>query len=290
MYRQGYTGYQSTITDRIIQVCFFVIFFGWLRLILFVINAIIGLLVLLPLALFYAYDRTRVVYYPFVAWFLRNFCFPFAAACLSIYRIRWHGKPDCRTRCFIYNHTCFLDGPLVYTGSQFTIVITAGILKLPIVGKAMRAVESLFIDRRKTEGNSKIVCDAIANPYLRPLAVAPEAKISKGDYLFRFRTGAFLTDDPVQPMTIRYTSFLPIAGISPAAVLNNDLEWFWMCFCSPGAICDITYLDLLPREQLTGKSPRERADMVQVIMANALGTLASARSSHEIFGVKKKME
>jgi hypothetical protein len=151
----------------------------------------------------------------------------------------------------------------------------------------MRAVEALFIDRRKSEGNSQLLADAMDNDKLLPLAVAPEAKISRGDYLFRFRTGAFLTDNPLQPMTIRYTRFLPFAGISPNAVLDSNLEWFWMCLCCPGAVCDVTYLDLVTGEQLAGKSPRERADTVQLIMANALGTLASSRSSHEIFAAKK---
>jgi 1-acyl-sn-glycerol-3-phosphate acyltransferase len=287
-YHKGYTAHSSTTADRIIQIIFFLVFFGWLRFILFLISAITMFIVLIPLALLCDSETGRLLYYPFAAWYGRHFFFPFGAACLGIYRIRWHGVRDARARCLVYNHVSLLDGPFVYTGSQFTIVVHAGIQKLPIIGRALKGAAALFIDRAKSEGNAQILADAMNNLGCLPLAVAPEAKISSGEYLFRFRTGAFLTDQPIQPMTIRYTHFLPWAGISPNALPESDFEWFWMCFCCPGAVCDVTYLETVTTEQMAGKSPRERADMVQLIMANELGTLASSRSSHEIFPRKKK--
>jgi 1-acyl-sn-glycerol-3-phosphate acyltransferase len=147
----------------------------------------------------------------------------------------------------------------------------------------MKAAETVFIDRSKKDGNSQIISRALENPKLPPLAVAPEGKISNGDYMFRFRTGTFLTDQVLQPITIRYSHFLPVAGITPNSLLANDLDWFWLCFCCPWASAELVYLEPILSEHLAGKTPQERADMAQLQIANALGTLASARSSRELF-------
>jgi hypothetical protein len=126
----------------------------------------------------------------------------------------------------------------------------AGILSIPIVGRALKSPESLFMNRSMA-----------GRP---PLAVA-QAKISNGDYLFRFRTGAFLTVQPIQLITIRSTHFLLFAGITPNGISRSDLDWFWRCFYCPGAVCHVAYLEPVTADRLVGKSPRERADMVQLI-------------------------
>jgi hypothetical protein len=43
----------------------------------------------------------------------------------------------------------------------------------------------------------------------------------------------------------------------------------------------------LPLRSVAGKTPEQRADLVQLAMANSLGTLAAARTSHELFGMQK---
>jgi hypothetical protein len=50
----------------------------------------------------------------------------------------------------------------------------------------------------------------------------------------------------------------------------------------------VTYLESIPAEVLSPKTPQERADYVELVMANSLGTLAGARTSHELFGTQKK--
>jgi hypothetical protein len=160
-YQKGYTPSCPTVFDRVIQVVFFLIFFGWLRLLLFLISTFTMVLVLIPLALLCNCEIGRRLYYPFAAWYARHFFFPFGAACLSIYKIRWHGAPDPRARCLVYNHVCLMDGPIIYAGSQFTIVVHSGILKLPIVGRAFKAASALFINRSRAEGNAQIRADAM---------------------------------------------------------------------------------------------------------------------------------
>jgi 1-acyl-sn-glycerol-3-phosphate acyltransferase len=175
----------------------------------------------------------------------------------------------------------------VYCFSQFTIAITIGVLKIPYFGKVVAAAQAIFVDRHKSEGNSRLFKATVLNRETFPLAVAPEAKISTGDFLFRFRTGGFLTDEMIQPVTIRYTHFLPWANITMNAIVLSVWEWFFLSFCVPFGYCDVTYLDPIPQEAIAEKSPEQRADMTQLAIANALGTIAGNRTSHEIFGMEK---
>jgi hypothetical protein len=50
-----------------------------------------------------------------------------------------------------------LDGPFVYVGSQFTVVIHAGILTIPILGRALKAADSLFIGSSAASKQSRRV-------------------------------------------------------------------------------------------------------------------------------------
>jgi 1-acyl-sn-glycerol-3-phosphate acyltransferase len=286
-YHGGYIARPSTLRDRLIQVTYFVIFFGWLRLIILITSTVAFCISIIPIYVFHRTERVRRWIVPPAEWIAKRYI-RIVCWCLGVYWISVHGKPDPKTRCFTYNHVTLLDGPLFYMYAQFTIVMTAGILSVPYFGKAMVAAQAMFIDRRKTDGNSKVLSDGIRNHAIFPVAVAPEAKISNGDYLFRFRRGAFLTDEQLQPATIRYREFLTCANISLNSLPDSDLEWLWLSLCIPFSVCDLTFLDPLPPEKIAGMSPQQKADMVQLIMANSLGTLASSRSSHEIFGLKRK--
>jgi 1-acyl-sn-glycerol-3-phosphate acyltransferase len=285
-YRNGYVAPPSSFFDRIIQVIFFIVFFGWLRALVFVATIAVFMIAIIPLALACEHETWRLIIHPITSWFARWIVLPVVRFCLGVYRVRIHGKRDPTARCLIYNHTSLLDGPIIYIYSRFTIVIMAGIMKIPILGRALKGAEAVFIDRSTNNNNSKVISGAMEDHGIAPLAVAPEGKISNGDYLFRFRTGAFLTAEEIQPITMRYTHFLPFGKTTLNSLPRSDIEWFWLAFCCPAGMCDLTYLEPIRPSSLEGKTPRERADMAELILANALGTLASARSSHEIFAKK----
>jgi hypothetical protein len=135
-----------------------------------------------------------------------------------------------------------------------------------------------------------LISDAILNHDIFPVAIAPEGKTSSGDFLFRFRTGGFLTDEMIQPVTLRYSHWFPIANITMNSLPRSVWERLFLCLCVPLGSCDITYLEPIGKDVLAEKTPEERADLTQLRMANSLGTLASARSSREIFGIKEKEE
>jgi 1-acyl-sn-glycerol-3-phosphate acyltransferase len=289
-YQTAYKAKPSTVRDRLIQVVYFVVFFGWLRLPIALIATVSFSLLVTPLYLVHRSAAICQYVVPVAEWiaqrYIRTLCW-----CFGIWWISVRGRPDPRTRCFTFNHTCLLDGPLFFMYAMFTIVVTSGVIKIPFYGKLFVGARSIFIDRHKgNAGNAKAMSDGIMDHSKLPLGLAPEAKISNGTYIFRFRRGAFLTDEQIQPATIRYTEYLTTANISLNSLPDSVFEWFWLCLCVPFARCEVTFLDPLTPEELNGKLPEEKADMVQLITANSLGTLASSRTSHEIFGVPRKSE
>jgi 1-acyl-sn-glycerol-3-phosphate acyltransferase len=167
------------------------------------------------------------------------------------------------------------------------MVVKDGVRRVPFFGRLFKHADVVWIDRRKSAGNSELISRAIRDHSKYPLALAPEGKISNGDFLFRFRTGGFLTDEQMQGCTIRYTMYGAWGGVTLNSIRNNDLDWMWTALCVPLARVDVTFLEPFSGEKLRGKEPRERADMMQLAMCNSLGTLASERSSAEIFADKK---
>jgi hypothetical protein len=99
---------------------------------------------------------------------------------------------------------------------------------------------------------------------------------------------AFLTDQPIQPIVIRYTNFISLPVVTPNELAESDFTWLWSRLCCPGTVCDVRYLNVVTSERLTGKAPREKADMVQLVMANELGIKAISRSNREMFAAQKK--
>jgi 1-acyl-sn-glycerol-3-phosphate acyltransferase len=288
-YKSVYTAPHSGILDRVIQILFFIFFLGWLRLIVMVTATVLAIILLFPLFIASWHESLVAIVLP-VEERVAQIYIRVLAFTLGLYYIKINGEPDPDTRCFVYNHLCLLDGPLFYLPRKFSLVCTAGLKSLPYVNRLFMAVHTIFIDRSKSSGNTTLLQEGISNHSIYPLAVAPEGKISNGDMLFKFRTGAFVAVEQIQPVTFRYTHLLPVAGITLNSLVDSPLEWLWLCFCVPAAMVEITFLEPISVDKLKDKTPAERAEMAQLIMANHLGTLAGSRTSHEIFMEKTRSQ
>jgi 1-acyl-sn-glycerol-3-phosphate acyltransferase len=154
----------------------------------------------------------------------------------------------------------------------------------------MGSVGSVFVDRSKTEGNSELLKRAIEDHTALPLAIAPEGKISNGDLVFRFRSGGFRAEEEIQPLALRYYRVFPQLGCTLCWLSDSAVEYFCQAFPSVGYVAEATFLEPIKAEQLKGKTPQERADMVQLAIANYLGTLAIDQTTKACFQAKEKPE
>jgi 1-acyl-sn-glycerol-3-phosphate acyltransferase len=257
----------------------FVIFFGWLRFLCFFPFAFVFVLLVYPIA----------VAVPIIPWIR-----PLGIAigklyargllwCYGIWWIRRIGKFHPKTRQITYNHTTVTDGILMYLVQTSTFVMAAGTKNIPAFGKMFQALGSVFIDRSRQAGSSMLLSEAIKDHSLFPVAVAPEAKLSNGDVVFRFRTGGFLTSEQIQPLAFRFYRLLPFVGGELSWFVPSFWDYFKTVICSPGFVAEVTWLDPIASEKLEEASPQERADATQLALANYLGTLVISKSTKEFF-------
>jgi 1-acyl-sn-glycerol-3-phosphate acyltransferase len=118
-----------------------------------------------------------------------------------------------RAYVFMPNHTSFLDGPLVMMliPGVPRVILKKSVLRLPVVGLAMRHVGFVPVDRKGAEGGKESISRAVA--LIRDkgysFLIFPEGTRSRDGRLQAFRRGGFFlalaSGTPIAPVTIRGT-------------------------------------------------------------------------------------
>lgn len=288
-FKAAYASPKFTCSQIFVQILFFIFGLGWLRLILMIMGTIVYAVIMIPCHAFCGYSFFKKYLYGFGCVSTRRYARFLMFMCGIVY-IKKVGKIDENARVFVYNHVSILDGPSIFVHKPFTVIVTAAAKYVPIFGQILYGSGSAFIDRTKTLGNSKIIANIIKDRTMLPVCIAPEGKISNGDILFEFRTGSFLTDEAVQCVTVRYHQLFAYAGTTHNWVVDGFFHWLWLALCVPFAGITLTFLPTFSSEVLANKSPKERAKMCQLAIANSLGTKAINRSSKSIFGLSESVD
>lgn len=271
-----------TFKDRIIQLIFFFLFFGWLRLILLIIICIIYLIVMLPVILL-CHKKSIVSHLTPPGIAFTRFFFRIAYFLLGIYRIKIKGEINHKARCFVMNHQSVLDGPMLFIFKPFIVIGMAELKSAPIAGQILESVNTLFVDRSHKGGQSHVIEKYLNEDHDEPMALFPEGKTTKGHFLLQFRTGAFLAKVPIQPVAIRYKEFLPFGQTGIIWVVGGLKEWLIRLICLPGCFAELNFLPVLDGEEFQEKTPQEKALQANLVIANTLGVQASDRSSRNMF-------
>ncbi len=121
---------------------------------------------------------------------------------------------------FMPNHASFIDGPLVMMliPGAARVILKKSILRLPIVGMAMRFVGFVPVDRKGAEGGKKSIARAVL--LMREKAysflIFPEGTRTRDGRLGPFRRGGFFlaleSGAPIIPVTISGTRELMPKG------------------------------------------------------------------------------
>ena len=121
---------------------------------------------------------------------------------------------------FMPNHQSFLDGPLVMliVPGRARVLLKQSVLRVPIVGQAMRFVGFVPVDRKGAEGGKKSIARAAALMREKGYSflIFPEGTRSLGGNLGPFHRGGFFlaleSGAPIVPVTIRGTRKLMPKG------------------------------------------------------------------------------
>jgi 1-acyl-sn-glycerol-3-phosphate acyltransferase len=114
---------------------------------------------------------------------------------------------------FMPNHVSFLDGPLLemLIPGAARVVLKKSILRIPIVGLAMRFVGFVPVDRKGAQGGKRSIARAIRmiREQGYSFLIFPEGTRSRNGKLQRFRRGGFFlaieTGAAIVPVTISGT-------------------------------------------------------------------------------------
>jgi hypothetical protein len=64
--------------------------------------------------------------------------------------------------------------------------------------------DGIAVNRTRSSRLSRVLLDSANDLHKPAIVILPEGASTSGDYMFRFHLGAFLSDLPVQLVTIRY--------------------------------------------------------------------------------------
>lgn len=205
----------------------------------------------------------------------------------GIVKINANGKLHEDSRTIVANHLSLIETLAILHQFPVAYLAASYLKEHPLVRKTAEVFEIVFVDREKNANVSKQLVDIAQDPSLLPVVIFPEGKVTNGDALVGFRTGAFISDTPVQAITVRFRQWLCPKSMS--TVSWNEDNWFFYCY-QVYAIPFLT-LDLNVLEPLNWKgkelTPAERAVQSELQIANALHTKPFAMTNKVLFEKKK---
>jgi len=144
-------------------------------------------------------------------------------------------------------------------------------LNIPLLGNvALKVLQGIPIDRGS--GGAKAIIDRVnemekGEPLShRPLLIFPEGTTSNGSCLLKFRTGAFVTGSPVQPILIQF----PFRHFSPAYESIYTSVTLFRTLCQFYNRLQVKYLDMYVPSEAEKNDPALYAASVRRKMAVAM--------------------
>lgn len=269
----------STV-QKIIQVIYFLIF-GIVKIIAAVSFALVaGPFFLICAAIWRSVNRPeswRAVLKKIWSTFARVFLF-----FLGFHRIRYHGSLDPEARFICANHTCFFDGWLFLPFGPRPLG-KKEMLDIPVIREMSDIYQGIPVDRSKSTGVSKLLIELASDKNSPLISILPEGASTSGDYMLRFHLGAFLSDLPVQPCSIRYTIYGTTRSLSHISFFHHQM-YQWIVFLGiPSITIDINLMPSMCLKTDGQNDPRTFADKTSLCIANNLGVRLLNLSSNAIY-------
>ncbi|XP_009797367.1 lysophospholipid acyltransferase LPEAT1 isoform X1 [Nicotiana tabacum] len=188
-----------------------------------------------------------------------------------------HGSKDQteeleRPGAIVSNHISYLD-ILYHMSSSFpSFVAKRSVAKLPLVGLISKCLGCVYVQRESKspdfKGVSGVVNERIREAHQNKSApimlLFPEGTTTNGDFLLPFKSGAFLSGAPVQPVILRY----PYQRLSPAWDSISGVRHVILLLCQFVNYVEATWLPVYYPSQQEKDDPRLYAENVRRLMAH----------------------
>lgn len=167
---------------------------------------------------------------------------------------------------FVCNHHSVLD-PIIILRMFKTGFVANASAKKGFLSKFSKTIPNLYIDRQNKNNKTTDKIKKHVSEH-GSICIFPEGIISNRNTIFKFRTGAFHTGHPVQPIVIRYSNDISSTKIS--TLLLKAME---------GNTINV-FIDILPLE--TGPFDNNKIEDVRTKMATKGNLLMSRVSNYDI--------
>ncbi|XP_049390337.1 lysophospholipid acyltransferase LPEAT1 isoform X2 [Solanum stenotomum] len=184
-----------------------------------------------------------------------------------------------RPGAIVSNHISYLD--ILYHKSRSfpSFVAKRSVAKLPLVGLISKCLGCVYVQRESKspdfKGVSGVVNERIREAHQNKSApimlLFPEGTTTNGDFLLPFKSGAFLSGAPVQPVILRY----PYQRLSPAWDSISGARHVILLLCQFVNYMEATWLPVYYPSQQEKDDPRLYAENVRRLMAHEGNLLLS---------------
>lgn len=172
----------------------------------------------------------------------------------------------------VSNHISYLDILYHMSFSFPSFVAKRSVAKLPLVGLISKCLGCVYVQRESKspdfKGVSGVVNERIRESHHNKSApimlLFPEGTTTNGDFLLPFKSGAFLSGAPVQPVILRY----PYQRLSPAWDSISGARHVILLLCQFVNYMEATWLPVYYPSQQEKDDPRLYAENVRRLMAH----------------------
>ena len=143
--------------------------------------------------------------------------------------MRIHKKGDIKsdTRTIVINHLTMFDIVVIISLFDSSYLAMAGLKNLFFMRWANEIFNMVYVDRSKgNQGTTELICN-LQNDFSRvPIVIFPEGKVTNGDALVGFRSGAYISETMVQPVAIRYRMWFTPRSMSTVAWNEDNFKYY----------------------------------------------------------------
>eukprot|EP01090_Pellita_catalonica_P003321 TRINITY_DN12994_c0_g1_i1.p1 TRINITY_DN12994_c0_g1~~TRINITY_DN12994_c0_g1_i1.p1 ORF type:complete len:303 (-),score=41.44 TRINITY_DN12994_c0_g1_i1:44-952(-) len=216
---------------------------------------------------------TTTLRYKIYTFFLR-WAFTIEGWCTGLLAVTVKGKPDPAAPICVANHIAWLE--IMYLFARgYGFISKDFVGDIPFISNLANINGTLYIPSKKNAKSSddsfvdtmKKRIAAFKEQNMPPLMVFPEGTTTAGRGLIRFRTGAFVAGEPVQPILVRY----PYSYFDPSWSVGSIKKYLCALMAQIYTRVDIEFCETYYPSAAEIKNPRLYADNVGKLMAKKLG-------------------
>lgn len=273
--------YHFSPQQKLYQILCFIIFFGYLRVLLIVFIIIFVSILILG----YKFALTA---FQFPSKAGKSFCMSVArfgirsvVFLLGIMYINTDGQFDDGARFVISNHVGLLDAFVILYFHDLTVIVDQTYRAYPFVSLLLESVNAVYIDSRKPKQRTKIIVDVVDDFSNSPVLIFPEGEsCGRGNALMKYEKTAFSTPYKVQPITMRYHMFGVPDGFNTYGYQGEGLvSYIFRLLSMPPSLLSIHFLAIMSMEKDAKSEVKAFSKVAQLQMANFIGIRAVDRSN-----------